>query len=88
MPLFGESGSQVFDMFGDIVITYDDITAWVYAIAPAYASNQRSFDRYVRAWDVASKVRAAKLAGTFEAQIARAADRRSTLARRLGVIPA
>ncbi|WP_284894808.1 hypothetical protein [Burkholderia sp. lyk4-R2A-23] len=73
------------DLFGEVIVTVDDVAQWVAALAPAYMSSQRSFDRYVRLWDVAGKVRAAKLAGTFETTIAHAVDRRAHLARRFGL---
>lgn len=73
------------DLFGEVVITSDDIDAWVLAIAPAFTSSERAFLYYVSRWHVADKVRAAKLAGTFEATIEHGRERRSTLARRFGI---
>ncbi|KVC68562.1 hypothetical protein WT10_32660 [Burkholderia stagnalis] len=75
------------DLFGEVIVTQDEIAAWVAALAPAYMATERSFARYVRLWDVAGKVRAAKLAGTFESTIARATDRRAHLLRRFGFHP-
>ncbi|MBN3734635.1 hypothetical protein [Burkholderia sp. Tr-20390] len=75
------------DLFGQIVVTSDDITQWVAALAPAYMSSERAFERYVRLWDVAGKVEAAKRNGTFDATIARYRDRRALLARRFGIYP-
>ncbi|WP_176034681.1 hypothetical protein [Burkholderia multivorans] len=75
----------MFDLFGEVIVTADDVARWVAALAPAYMSSERAFERYVRLWDVAGKVRAAKLAGTFESTIAQAADRRARLARRFGL---
>ncbi|HDR9360452.1 TPA: hypothetical protein QDB44_006421 [Burkholderia vietnamiensis] len=75
------------DLFGEVVVTLDDVKLWVAALAPAYMSNERAFERYVRLWDVAGKVRAAKLAGTFESTIARHVERRAHLSRRLGLHP-
>lgn len=60
------------DLFGEVAITTDDIFAWVAAVSPIHCSD-RSYDLYVKRWDVAGKVRHAKLAGTFEARIARPA---------------
>ena len=76
---------HMLDLFGEIVVTVDDVAQWVAALAPAYMSSERAFERYVRLWDVAGKVRAAKLAGTFESTIAQAAERRARLARRFGL---
>lgn len=72
------------DLFGQIVVTTDDITQWVAALAPAYMSSERAFERYVRLWNVAEKVRAAKLAGTFDSTVARHIERRAHLSRRFG----
>ncbi|TCW83916.1 hypothetical protein C5O80_12435 [Burkholderia sp. SRS-46] len=47
---------HMLDLFGEIVVTLDDVTQWVVALAPAYMANERSFERHVRLWDVASKV--------------------------------
>lgn len=78
---------HMLDLFGEIVVTFDDIAQWVAALAPAYMANDRAFERYVRLWDVAGKVRAAKAAGTFESTIERHRARRAHLARRFGITP-
>jgi hypothetical protein len=76
---------QMIDLFGDVQITIDDLHAWVSAIAPAWASTERSLSYYIRHWDVAGKVRHAKLAGTFDATIENARSRRAFLIRRFGL---
>ena len=53
------------DLFGEVVVTEDDLFNWVQAVAPLYLTPERSYRNYVRSYDVASKVRYAKLAGTF-----------------------
>ena len=53
------------DLFGDVVVTHEDVFLWVAAVAPRWLSPQRSFNNYVRGYNVAGKVRAAKLNGTF-----------------------
>lgn len=58
------------DLFGEVVVTEDDLFNWVAAVAPRWLSPERSYRNYVRSWDVAGKVKAAKLRGTFEATIA------------------
>ncbi|MBR8254342.1 MULTISPECIES: hypothetical protein [Burkholderia] len=73
------------DLFGEVIVTLDDVRLWVAALAPAYMSSERAFERYVRLWDVAGKVRAAKLAGTFDSIIARHIERRAHLSRRFGL---
>ncbi|WP_431825298.1 hypothetical protein [Burkholderia sp. F1] len=73
------------DLFGEVIVTQDEIVSWVAALAPAYMATEHSFARYVRLWDVAGKVRAAKLAGTFESTVAHAVNRRAHLLRRFGL---
>lgn len=73
------------DLFGEVIVTEDDVQAWVEAVAPAFASNQRSFALYVRCWSVVDKIRVAKRTGTFDTTIERARLRHAALAKRLGV---
>lgn len=56
-----------YDLFGEVPVTEDDIIAWVAAMAPRWLSPERSFRSYVRNWNIPDKIRAAKLAGTFDA---------------------
>ncbi|CAG4928205.1 hypothetical protein [Paraburkholderia saeva] len=72
------------DLFGQVVISYDDLLVWVSAVAPGYAGSPTRLSFYIERWDVASKVRAAKLAGTFDSTIESARAQRASLARRLG----
>lgn len=58
-----------YDLFGEVPVTEDEIFAWVAAVAPRWLSPERAYHRYVRDWNVAAKVRAAKLAGTFHSTI-------------------
>lgn len=73
------------DLFGEIIVTADDIYDWVAAVAPAFMSSDRAFLHYVAAWNVADKVRRAKAEGTFDATIEEARSRRASLRRRLGI---
>ncbi len=75
------------DLFGQVVVTYEDLELWVSALAPGFAGNDHRMAYYIRHWDVAAKVRRAKLAGTFDATIENARARRAYLSRRLGMIP-
>lgn len=72
------------DLFGDVCVTRDDLHEWVAAVAPAFTSSDRSLAYYIDRWNVADKVRRAKLAGTFDATIQKARAQRASLARRLG----
>jgi hypothetical protein len=60
------------DLFGEVAITDDDLFAWVAAVSPVYCSD-RGYENYVRRYDVAGKVRHAKLTGVFEARTERPA---------------
>ncbi|WP_042301727.1 hypothetical protein [Paraburkholderia kururiensis] len=73
------------DLFGQVVVTYEDIEVWVSALAPGFAGNPARLAHYVRAWDVPAKVARAKLDGTFDATIENARARRAFLARRFGM---
>ncbi|MDN7182526.1 hypothetical protein M0D69_31805 [Caballeronia sp. SEWSISQ10-4 2] len=75
----------MFDLFGEVVVTHDDLYAWVEAVAPAYTSSTLSFEHHVRGWSVVEKVRRAKLDGTYETTIEKALESRATLVRRLGI---
>lgn len=57
------------DLFDDVVVTEDDVFSWVQAVAPQYLSPERSYNNYVKCYDVAAKVKAAKLSGTYESTI-------------------
>jgi hypothetical protein len=60
-----------YDLFGEIPVTEDDIYSWVAAVAPRWLSPERSYLHYVQSWDIAGKVRMAKLRGEFEAVTSR-----------------
>jgi hypothetical protein len=73
------------DLFGQVVVTYEDLELWVSALAPGFAVNEHRRAHYITQWDVAGKVARAKLAGTFDATIENARTRRAFLARRFGL---
>ncbi|WP_373986999.1 hypothetical protein [Duganella sp. BuS-21] len=58
------------DLFGGVVVTDDDLYEWVASVSPVHL-NERAYDNYVQRYDVASKVRAAKLDRRFDAITAR-----------------
>lgn len=58
------------DLFGGVVVTESDIYDWVASVSPVHLSD-RGFDLYVQRYDVAGKVRAAKLDRRFDAITAR-----------------
>jgi hypothetical protein len=76
------------DLFGQVVVSYEDLDAWVSALAPGFAGNDYRRAYYIKHWNVADKVARAKLAGTFDATIENARARRAYLARRFGIIHA
>jgi len=75
------------DLFGEVAVTQDELEAWVCALAPGFAGNEHRMAYYIYHWNVADKVRRAKLAGTFDSTIENARARRAYLSRRLGLIP-
>lgn len=58
-----------YDLFGEVIVTMDDLYDWVAAVSPVHLS-ERGFDLYVQRYDVAGKVRRAKLDGRFDSIIA------------------
>lgn len=56
----------VTDLFGEVPITVADLRAWLVAVVKMDPDSARA-RHYLRAWAVPDKVRAAKLAGTFDA---------------------
>lgn len=52
-------------MFGQVVITSQDLEDWVRAVAPHIAHSDWRIRNYIRDYRVAEKVRAAKLAGVY-----------------------
>jgi hypothetical protein len=75
------------DLFGQVAVSYDDLDLWVSALAPGFATNEHRRAHYIAQWNVADKVRRAKLAGTFDSTIENARARRAFLARRFGLTP-
>lgn len=54
------------DLFGEVPITVDDLEAWVAAVSPVHFTD-RLFSNYVKRYNVAGKIRTAKLRGEFDA---------------------
>ena len=54
------------DLFGEIPVTFDELAAWCEAV-PRISRSSSRFTWYCNGWRVADKVRAAKVAGTFDA---------------------
>lgn len=75
------------DLFGQVVVSYDDLELWVSALAPGFSGSPSRMAWYIERWHVADKVARAKLAGTFDSTIENARARRAFLARRFGVVP-
>ena len=58
------------DLFGEVRVTWPEVEAWVEAVAGIPADSPRAI-HYIRSWNVADKVARAKLAGTFDATVAK-----------------
>lgn len=61
------------DLFGEVPVTLDEVSAWVLAVAGISPASWR-FAWYVANWRVVEKIRAAKLAGTFDQAVAARPD--------------
>lgn len=57
------------DLFGEVPVLESEIIQWVAAVAPRWLEPRRSFDGYVKSYDVPGKIRTAKLAGLFDSII-------------------
>ena len=57
------------DLFGDIAVTHKDIFQWVQAVAPQHLRPENNYQNYIRSYDVISKIKQAKIDGTFEVTI-------------------
>lgn len=57
--------APIFDLFGEVPVTLDDLREWVASTSPVNLE-ERFFDNYVRRYNVADKVRAAKRTGDFD----------------------
>lgn len=57
---------MTYDLFGEIPVTEDEIYLWVQAVAPRWLSPERSYQGYVKNYNVPDKVRRAKMSGTFD----------------------
>jgi hypothetical protein len=75
----------MYDLFGDIIVTADDLQLWVAAVAPGFAISASRCAFYIERWDVVEKVRRAKLDGYFDSTIEKARERRAYLSRRFGL---
>jgi hypothetical protein len=54
-----------FDLFGQIAVTLDDVTLWVENVARIDRHSPRAA-MYVKHYAIVEKIRAAKIAGTFD----------------------
>ncbi|MHB1702044.1 MAG: hypothetical protein ACYCSN_18315 [Acidobacteriaceae bacterium] len=57
------------DLFGESVVTWPEVHAWVHAMAPHMERTERSLRQYIRQWEVVRKVASAKDRGDFQALI-------------------
>lgn len=60
------------DLFGEVPVTTQDVDAWVWSVAGIEPGTPRA-EYYAEAWRVVDKIKRAKLAGTFEETVGRAA---------------
>lgn len=57
---------QVKDLFGEVIVTQADIRLWLETVPRINPDGPRAA-HYVKWWDVAHKIKQAKLQGRFEA---------------------
>lgn len=57
-----------YDLFGEIPVTLAEVLQWMLAV-PGIPPTSPRFGHYVRTYDVIGKIRAAKAAGTLDAQL-------------------
>lgn len=56
---------DAFDLFGEVPVTWGEVYQWCAAVAGITPESWR-FRYYCEHWNVPDKIRAAKMAGTFE----------------------
>lgn len=65
---------QGLDLFGEVPITWEDVFAWLEAV-PGIPRDSPRAAWYIQGWNVVDKIRAAKLAGEFDAIVERPSTR-------------
>ena len=53
------------DLFGDVIVTFDDVELWLDKVPVHLSDLPRSRLNYIKNYDVANKIKAAKLNGFF-----------------------
>jgi len=53
------------DLFGQVPVTIDEVENWVKIVAPHMAHNPNRMARYAKGYNVAEKIRQAKINGQF-----------------------
>ena len=61
------------DLFGDVIVTVDDIERWLDAVPHIGRNQTRQGKNYAKNWNVANKIKLCKLDGTFEKVISEGA---------------
>jgi hypothetical protein len=57
------------DLFGEVPVLWCEVEAWVFALVGLSRDSWR-WNYYVRYWNVAEKIRMAKIDGTYDAVLA------------------
>ena len=53
------------DLFGDVIVTLDDVELWLNVVPRHLSNSPNARLRYAKSYDVASKIKQAKLNGSF-----------------------
>lgn len=59
-----KTANPALDLFGEVPVLVSDLHAWVFWAAPRWYGTRR-MDYYIKEWNIADKVRSAKLRGVF-----------------------
>src|SRR5687767_6941381 len=55
-----------YDLFGDVIVTLDDVELWRDKVPKHLSNSPNARIRYAKDYDIARKIKAAKINGTFE----------------------
>jgi hypothetical protein len=54
-----------YDLFGDVIVTLDDVELWLDKVPRHLSNSPNARSRYAKNYDIASKIKQAKINGSF-----------------------
>lgn len=54
------------DLFGDVIITYDDLNIWLDTVGNMRDRSNSSREHYAKTYDIENKIKSSKLNGSFK----------------------